>query len=186
VDEPERSAPAGEQVLHDVLEVRGGRLECLLERLADAAVGLLDEPLQLGQRALQVLALRLELLDVRHGLLVLALRERIHRAELLAAAHQPLDPRRERLALLVRERLRRGLGLEAQAAGQVVQLALRVGRRVAHLLRGDLGAGHGLARALEPAVELGLLLRARLECRRGLLAGRRTGLELAGERVAAG
>ena len=123
---------------------------------------------------------------MRHGLLVLALGERVDRAELLAAAHQPLDARRQPLALLVGQRLRRRLGLEAQAAGQLVQVALGVGRRVAHLLRGHLGARHGLARLLEAALELCLLLRARLQRGGGLLAGGRAGLELARERVAAG
>ena len=87
VDQPERAAAAREQVLDDVLEVPRGGVEGLLERLADAAVGLLDEALQLGERALEVGALGLELLDVRDRLVVLLLGERVHRAELLAAAH---------------------------------------------------------------------------------------------------
>ena len=50
-------------------------------------------PPQLGQRGLEVLALRLELLDVRERLLVLALGQRVDRAEALAAALEPLEPR---------------------------------------------------------------------------------------------
>ena len=186
VNQPERAAAAREEVLDDVLEVPRGGVEGLLERLADAAVGLLDEALELGERALEVGALGLELLDVRDGLVVLLLRERVHGAELLAAAHQPLDPLGERLALLVGQRLGGGLRLEPQAAGEVVQLALRVGGGVAHLLRGHLGAGHGLARVLQPPVDLGLLLGARLQRGGGLLAGGGAGLELCAEGVAAG
>jgi hypothetical protein len=89
-------------VLDDVLEVLGRRRERLLERLADAAVGLLDEALELGERRLEVAALGLELLDVRDRLLVLLLGERVDRAELLAPALQALDAGEQRLALLGR------------------------------------------------------------------------------------
>ncbi len=122
----------------------------------------------------------------RDSLVVLLLRERVHGAELLAAACQPLDPLGERLALLVRQRLGGGLRLEPQAAGEVVQLALRVRGGVAHLLCGHLRAGHGLARVLQPPVDHGLLLSARLQRRGGLLTGGGAGLELMAEGVAAG
>ena len=152
LDEPQLAAAAREQVLDDVLEVLRGGLEGLLERLADPAVGLLDEALELGERRLEVAALGLELLDVSHGLVVLLLGERVHRPELLAAAHQALDPCEQRLALLVGKRLGGGLRLEAEAARQLVQVALGVGGGVAHLLRRHLGGGHRLARPLQAAL----------------------------------
>ena len=186
LDEPQLAAPAREQVLDDVLEVLRGGLEGLLERLADPAVGLLDEALELGERRLEVAALGLELLHVRHGLVVLLLGERVHRAELLASAHQALDPCKQRLALLVGKRLGGGLGLEAEAAGQLVQVALGVGGRVAHLLRRYLGGGHRLAGPLQATLELGLLLGAGLERSGGLVAGGGSGVELCLECIAAG
>src|SRR5829696_3014012 len=56
LDEPQLATAAGEQVLHDVLEVLRGGLESLFERLADPAVGLLNEALELGERRLEVAA----------------------------------------------------------------------------------------------------------------------------------
>src|SRR5918999_87763 len=61
-------------------------------------------------------------------------------------------------------------GPGAGPARQLVQLALGVRGGVAHLLRGHLGAGHALARPLEPPLKLGLLLGAGLERGGGLLA----------------
>ena len=140
LDQPQLPAAAGEQVLHDVLEVPRGGLEGLLEALADAPVGLRDQALELGQRGLQVGALLLELLHVGDRLVVLLLGQRVDRAELLAPAGQALDARDERLALLVRQRLGGGLGVEAERRGDRGQLALDLGGRVAHLLRRHLGA----------------------------------------------
>ncbi len=54
----------------------------------------LDQALELRQRGLEVLALGLELLHVRDGLVVLLLRQRVHRAELLAPPREPLDASR--------------------------------------------------------------------------------------------
>ena len=187
LDEPQPAAPAREQVLDDVLEVLRRRLEGLLERLADPAVGLLDQPLELRERGLEVGALRLELLDVRHRLLVLLLGERVHRAELLAAAHQALDPCLQLLALLVwqRARWRAPAGSPSRPASSR-QVALGVRGGVAHLLRRHLGGGNGLAGVLQPSLELGLLLRAGLQRGGGLLAGGGAGLELLPEGVAPG
>ena len=61
--------------------------------LSNAAIGLLDQALELRERVLHVAALLLEFLDVRHRLLVLVLRERVHRAELLTPAREALDAR---------------------------------------------------------------------------------------------
>ena len=171
-------------MLDDVLEVLRSGLERLLERLADAAVGLLDEALELRERRLEVASLRLELLHVRHGLVVLLLGERVHRAELLAPPHQALHAGEQRLALLVGQRLGGGLRLEPEAARQLAQVPLGVRGRVAHLLRGHLRARHGLAHALQPALELGLLLRAGLEGGGGFLARGGPGVELHLKRVA--
>ena len=146
--EPQAPAAAREEVLDDLLEVPRGRLEGLLERLADAPVGLLDQPLELGERALEVGALRLELLDVRHRLVVLLLRERVHGAELLAPALQALDPlgRARRAPRRAAARWRARPASPSRPASSVSSRS-RVGGGVAHLLGGDLGAGHGLARA---------------------------------------
>src|SRR4051794_41655770 len=84
--EPEATATAGEQVLHHVLEVLGRRLERRLEALADAAVGVADQPLQLGEGGVEGATLRLELLDVRHRVFVLLLGKWVDRTELLASA----------------------------------------------------------------------------------------------------
>ena len=99
---------------------------------------------------------------------------------------EALDALSERLALLVGQRLGGGLGLEAEAAGDAGQVALGVGRGVAHLLCGDLGAGHRLAGALQPPLELRLLVGAGLERGGGLLTGGGAGLELPVERLASG
>ena len=103
-------------MLDHFLEVPRRGLEGLLERLADAAVGFLDQPLELRERALEVRALGLELLDVRHRLLVLPGGQGVDRAELLTPAGKPLDSGEQRLALLPGERLGGGLRLEAEPA----------------------------------------------------------------------
>ena len=159
--QPQAAAAAREQVLDDLLEVLRRRLEGLLEALADALVGLGDQALQLGERRLQVAALLLELLDVGDGLVVLLLGQRVDRAELLAPPGEALDARVERLALLVAAAARSaGSASSPSRPASVGQLALDLGGRVAHLLGGDLGAGHGLARVAQPALQLGLLVRA--------------------------
>ena len=72
------AAPAaGEQLLGDLLEVLRRSRERLLERVADALVGVADQALELAHRRLQVLALALELLDVLDRLRVLLLGERV-------------------------------------------------------------------------------------------------------------
>jgi hypothetical protein len=50
VHQPQPPSAAREEVLHDLLEVLGRRLERLLERFADAAVGVANQPLKLGER----------------------------------------------------------------------------------------------------------------------------------------
>ena len=182
--QPQPAAAAREQVLHDVLEVLGRRLEGLLEALADAPVGLLDQALELRERRLEVGPLGLQLLDVAHRLLVLLLGQRVDRAELLAATHEALDSQAERLAFLVGQRLVRGLGLEAQPKGDLAQLALDLRRAVAHLLGGDLGRGHGFARGLQATLYLGLLTSKAAQRRGRLLSPGGVALELSREGVA--
>ena len=98
--------------------------------------------LELAQRGLEVLALALELLDVRDRLLVLVLRERVDRAELLAAALQALDAaRRARRARSSGSGSLGRLGLEARACSRARPSSrVGLGRAVARLLRADLGA----------------------------------------------
>ena len=158
-DEPQAPATAREQLLGDLLEVARGGLEGLLERLADAPVGVADQALELAHRGLEVLALGLQLLDVGDRLLVLALGERVDRAELLAAAAQALDPRLEVGARDVVQLLLGRRGLEPELLGQPAQLAPGVGRAVARLLRAHLAARDLLAALLQPALDLRLLRR---------------------------
>ena len=148
LDEPQPPAAAGADVARELFEVAGRGLEGRLEGLVDLAVGVADQTAQLAQRCLQVLAARLQLLDVSEGLGVLLLRERVDRTELLAAALQALHARAQRLLLLGREW---GvlLGLlwsgELQTLADAAQLDQRLGRLVAQALRGDLGPRDRLA-----------------------------------------
>src|SRR3712207_3382833 len=126
--EPEPAAATREELGGELLEVLGGGGERLLERLADPAVGVPDQALQLAHRGLEVFALALELLDVGNCLLVLALGARVDRPELLAAAAQPLDPPLEVGApVLAQGRLCR-LGLEPELDRQPPEVASGVRR----------------------------------------------------------
>src|SRR5918999_3293831 len=185
VDEPQPAAAAREQVLDDVLEVLGGRLEGLLEALPDPPVGLLYEARELGEGGLQVAALALELLDVRDSLLVLLLGERVHGAELLAAALKPLDAGGEGLAVLGGEGLRSRFRAKAQVPGDGGQLTLDLGRAVAHLLGRHLGGGDRLARLAQAGLDAGFLVGARAQGGRDLLAAGDVRVELGLEGVAA-
>src|SRR4051812_26729806 len=99
-----------------VLEVVRGRLERGLEALTDAAVGLLDQPLELGHGGLEGAALCLELLHVRARLVVPLLGERVDRTELLAPAGEALDAGLQVGSMLVLQRLVERLDiLEAEA-----------------------------------------------------------------------
>ncbi len=89
-------------------------------------------------------ALALELLDVRHGLLVLGLRQRVDGADLLASAGQPLKPARQRLALLRGELRGGGLGFELEAAGEAGQLLHRFVDPIARAAQANLGLGQAL------------------------------------------
>ena len=141
---------------------------------------------ELGQGGLEVAALALELLHVGHGLVVLALGQRVDGTELLAAALEALDAGTQGLALVVGQLLIRRLGSEPELRGELVELALGVGGGVAHLLRGHLRRRHGLAGLPQPRLQLGLLVRERAQRGGGLLPALRVALELGGQRVAAG
>ncbi len=77
--QPQAAVAAWEQARGDMFEVARGRFEHLLEALADLAVGVGDQLVQLAQRGLEVVARTLELLDVGNGLFVLGLGERVDR-----------------------------------------------------------------------------------------------------------
>ena len=135
--------------------------------------------------ALEVLALGLELLDVGDRLLVLLRGERVHRAELLAAARCSRSiPRRQRSRRSSSSTLGGGSGSRPRRPA-TSQVALGLGGGVAHLLGGHLGGGHGLARPLQPALELGLLVRAGAQLRRRVVARRAAAPRSASGAVAA-
>src|SRR5262249_30027295 len=131
----------------------GRRREGLLESLLDPPVGVLDQALELAQRGLEILALRLELLDVLERLLVLGLRERVHRAELLAAALQALELLVQVVTLSL---VKRGLGrlrFEPKLLRQGGERRLGVLGMVAGALGLDLAAGDGLAALAQLGVD---------------------------------
>ena len=93
---------------------------------------------------------------------------------------------REGLALLLGQGLGCRLGVESQPRRESGQVALDLGRGVAHLLGRDLGSGDGLAGVPQAALQLGLLVRAGPQRLGGLLAPGGVLGELLGERIAAG
>ena len=106
LDQPQPAAAAGEHVLDQLLEVRAGRGEGLLEGGRDLAVGRRISFASSASAASRSSRWDSRSLDVLLRLLVLALGQRVDRAELLAAADQPLDPRLDPRPLLVLEPLR--------------------------------------------------------------------------------
>jgi len=109
---------------------------------------------------------------------VLALGERVHRAELLAPPRQALDAGGQCVPLLLVERLLRGLRAQFEPAGQLAELGLRLGGVVAHLLGRHLGRRHALAPRAQVALEAGLLRGAAAQLAGHLLPARAVGLEL--------
>ena len=182
-----RPRPPGNRCCDDVLEVLRRGLEGLLERLADAAVGLLDQPLELRERALEVVALRLELLDVRDGLLVLPLGERVHRAELLAAAHQPLHARRAapRAPRRAAARRRARGSSPSRPASSFSSRSASAAESRTCCAATSAPVTASLARFRRPWSSASSCAQA-LQRGGGLLAGGGAGLELRVERVAAG
>ena len=83
-------------------------------------------------RRLQIVALGLELLDVRERIGVLLLGQRVDGAELLAAPSEPFQATGQLLTtLLLGQRLGGGQGLELQLGRERRQCLLGVGRLVA-------------------------------------------------------
>ncbi len=161
-----------------MLEVPRGGLERLLEALADLAVGVGDQLVQLAQRGLEIVALALELLDVRERLLVFGLGERVDRAELLAAAAQPLEPAASAPRAPPRRAPRRRGRLRARAAPRAAE-APRVDSSapVPGPLQADLASVSALVALAQPRVQHRLLLSALLQLRRHVLAGLAVGAE---------
>ena len=127
---------------------------------------------------------------MRDGLVVLLLRERVHRAELLAPARQALDAAGQLGARLVGKRLVRAAPPPAsprrtRARRPAGRARPRLGSGVAELLGAHLGGGHALARAAQPRLDLGLLAGAPAQLGSGGLAARLVGLELGDELLAA-
>ena len=154
-------------MLDQLLEVALGRLEGLLEGRVDLAVGLADQALELGERRLEVRRAAPRALDVRERLLVLALGERVDRAELLA-------PAREALELAPRSRARSsspsaslgGAELAPERRGDPLELGGGLGAAVAEVGDADLGLGDRLAGGAQLRLQLGLLARARAQLAR--------------------
>ena len=97
---------------------------------------------ELGERALEIGTLGLEALDVLERLLVLALGERVDRAELLAAAADAVELDLDLGALVLVEGLGRRTDLAPERRGDLRQLAGRLGAAVAEVRDADLGLGH--------------------------------------------
>ena len=147
VDQAQAPAAAREQVLDQLLEVALGGLERLLEGRVDLAVGLADQALELRERRLEVGALGLEALDVLERLLVLALGQRVDRAELLAPARRRRSSLRldlEPLGVVERPRSRRPSSRPSVGADPL-ELGGRLGAAVAEVGDPDLGLGDRLA-----------------------------------------
>src|SRR5205085_200457 len=122
-------------------------------------------PSQLAQRRLEILAARLELLDVLDRLRVLILRQRIHRSQLLAPPGETFDPRRKRPRLLLLQWLGAAVLAallelwkhELEPAGDLRELISGLRDPVAHTLRRDLRFRDGLRAAPELRLDLRLL-----------------------------
>ena len=176
--EPQPAAAAREQVLHDLLEVLRGRLEGLLERLADAPVGLLDQALELRQRGLEVLALVSSSSTCATASSYSCLASGFTGPS-CSRRRASARPSPQLLALLVGQRLGRGLGARARAWP-----AISVSSRSASAAEsrtccaGTSACVTASLACLQPRLDLGLLLRARAQLGGGPLAGRRAGLEL--------
>src|SRR5207253_7008325 len=110
---------AGEERARDLREVAFHGRERLREAPLDRLRQLAAELVELGERALEVAALRPQLLEVLLLALVLLLRERVDAAQRLAAALEPDELRLELLARALRCRLRRGLVEPAPRLGRL-------------------------------------------------------------------
>src|SRR4051812_37060736 len=110
--QPQPSLAAGEQRLRHVCEVALDRLESLLEPPLDGLRQVVAQLLQLGQRRLEIGALRRQLVQALVLGLVLLLREGVDLPELLAAALVAVELLGELLARPLLRRLRAG-GREA-------------------------------------------------------------------------
>src|SRR5204862_3409046 len=128
-----------------------------LEALTNAPVGVTDQALELRERGLEVLALSLELLDVLDGLLILALGERVDRADPLAAALQALEAQLDLLALIARQRLVWRLG--AEPARDPRQVGRRRLLAIPDLRHPHLFLGEKLGRLTQAGLEVVLGLR---------------------------
>ena len=169
-DEAKTATASREQLRGEVLEVPGRRRERLLERLADLAIGLDDQLLELAQCGLEIPALVLELLDMCDRLGVLLLCERVDRPELFAAAGEALNALGQGLAFAIGQGLARGRGLELEDRGDAAQRGLGLGATVTCLLGPHLGDGHCLVRGVQASLQTGLRLRARTQLGSHVLA----------------
>src|SRR5262245_22312889 len=160
LDPTQRAAPTREEVLDHLLEVVRGGLEGLLEGPFDLAVDVADQRLQLAHPALGVLALCLQRLDVLTSLLVLALGERVDRADLGAAPVEPLEAAPDVGSLLLAEILLRRRNLFAEPLGDRRQRLGRLGPPVAEVGRLDLRGGEAVGGRLQLRLDLVLALRA--------------------------
>jgi hypothetical protein len=130
VHEPERARPPGNRCCTTSSKFRAAAVEGLLERLADAAVGLLDEALQLGEALSRSARWVSSSSTCATASSYSCLASGLTGPSCSRRPHEALDALGERLALLVGQRLGGGLGLEAEAAGDAGQVALGVGRGV--------------------------------------------------------
>src|SRR4051794_8391039 len=163
VDPAKAPASAGEELRDHLLEAAGRRLEGLLERRRDLAVGTPDQRPQLRDRLLEVLALLGELADVILRLLVLSLRQWVDRPDLLAIALQLGQACVDRLALVFGQSFLRRRNPLAERCPEPLELGRALVAARAQLGGLDLRDRHRLACVPELGLQPELLLRALAE-----------------------
>src|SRR5262249_2878421 len=126
----------------------------------DLAIGATDQSAKLGDRLLEVLSLLGQLRDVLARLRVLALGQRVDRADLLPVAVDSRELGLDRLALLVAQRLGGRTKLLAERSAEALELRRALVSMAAELRGLDLGHGHRLAGLPELSLQTEFLLRA--------------------------
>ena len=169
-DEPQTPVAAREQPRGEFLEVGGGRLEGLLEGLADLPVRVPNQLFQLSHRRLEVRPLTLELFNVLERLRVFVGCERVHRPELLTATFETLKPRAQCLARFGIEHILRRFGGELELLCERLQDLADVLSLVTPALCAHLERRQTLVVRVQRILDPRLLLRAGAQTRGDVLS----------------